>query len=208
MRRDRVDNASAYFARNAARWDEIRSLYVAEAAVEAAIMEAAAPAPYGRLIDLGTGAGRMLTLLGPQAGHAIGLALSQQMLNIARAEVGRAGLSRVELRHGDIYATGLPAASADRIVVHRVLHYLSDPGGAVSEAARLLSPGGRLMIIDFAPHGLEYLRQAHQHRRLGFTDEEIGRWMEAAGLDVQTPLALPPEGEEGLTVKLWRAQRS
>ena len=207
VRRDRVEDASAYFARNAARWDEIRSLYVSEAAVEAAIVQAAAPAPYGRLIDLGTGAGRMLTLLGPHAGHAIGLDLSQQMLNIARAEVGRAGLPRVELRHGDIYATGLPTASADRVVVHRVLHYLSDPGGAVAEAARLLAPGGRLLIIDFAPHGLEHLRQVHQHRRLGFADEEIGRWMEGAGLETQPALALPPEGEEGLTVKIWRAER-
>ena len=208
VRRDRVDGASAYFARNAAHWDEIRSLYVSEAAVEAAIVQAAAPAPYGRLIDLGTGAGRMLTLLGPDARHAIGLDLSQQMLNIARAEVARAGLARVELRHGDIYATGLPTASAERVVVHRVLHYLADPGGAVAEAARLLARDGRLLIIDFAPHGLEYLRQAHQHRRLGFADEEIGRWMEAAGLVVQPPLALPPEGEDGLTVKVWRAERA
>ena len=207
VRRDRVDGASAYFARNAPHWDEIRSLYVSEAAVEAAIVQAAAPAPYGRLIDLGTGAGRMLTLLGPDARHAIGLDLSQQMLNIARSEVGRAGLPGVELRHGDIYATGLPGASADRVVVHRVLHYLADPGGAVAEAARLLAPEGRLLIIDFAPHGLEYLRQAHQHRRLGFADEEIGRWMEAAGLAVQPPLALPPKGEDGLTVKVWRAER-
>lgn len=205
VRGERMREASAYFARNAARWDDIRSLYVSEAAVEAAIVQAAAPSPYGRLIDLGTGAGRMLTLLGPHAREAIGLDLSQQMLNIARAEVGRAALPRVELRHGDIYATGLAGASADRVVVHRVLHYLSDPGGAVAEAARLLAPGGRLLIIDFAPHGLEYLRQAHQHRRLGFTDEEIGRWMEGAGLALQPPLALPPEEDQGLTVKIWRA---
>ena len=207
VRESRGRDASAYFARNAARWDEIRSLYVSEAAVEAAILAAAGPGPYPRLLDLGTGAGRMLTLLGPQADHAIGLDLSQQMLNIARAEVARTGLSRVELRHGDIYATGLPPASADLVVVHRVLHYLVDPVGAVAEAARLLSPGGRLLIIDFAPHGLEYLRQAHQHRRLGFADEEIRRWMEGAGLAVRSPLALPPEGEEGLTVKVWRAER-
>ncbi len=208
VREVRGRDASSYFARNAARWDEIRSLYVSEAAVEAAILSAAGPGPYDRLIDLGTGAGRMLTLLGPQARHAIGLDLSQQMLNIARVEVGRAGLTGVELRHGDIYATGLAGASAERVVMHRVLHYLADPGGAVAEAARLLTAGGRLLIIDFAPHGLEYLRQAHQHRRLGFSDEEIGRWMEAAGLQREPPAALPPEGEEGLTVKLWGARRN
>ena len=207
VRRDRADAASAYFARNAAHWDEIRSLYVSEAAVEAAILEAAGPGPYPRLIDLGTGAGRMLTLLGPRSRHAIGLDLSHQMLNIARSEVARAGLVGVELRHGDIYTTGLPAASAERVVVHRVLHYLADPGGAVAEAARLLGPGGRLLIVDFAPHGLEHLRQAHQHRRLGFSDAEIGRWMEEADLRPLAPVALPPEGEEELTVKIWRAER-
>jgi ubiquinone/menaquinone biosynthesis C-methylase UbiE/DNA-binding transcriptional ArsR family regulator len=208
VRQARMDEASAYFARNAAHWDEIRSLYVSEAAVEAAILDAAGEGPYPRLIDLGTGAGRMLTLLGPRAEHAIGLDLSQQMLNIARAEVGRTGLSRVELRHGDIYATGLPARSAERVVIHRVLHYLADPGGAIAEAARLLGPGGRLLIVDFAPHGLEYLRQAHQHRRLGFSDEEIERWVEGSGLAFQPPQALSPEGEEGLTVKIWTAERT
>ncbi len=208
VRRERVREASAYFARNAARWDEIRSLYVSEAAVEAAVVQAAGSEAPRRLIDLGTGAGRMLTLLGPRAGHAIGLDLSQQMLNIARAEVGRAGIeARVELRHGDINATGLPSASAELVVVHWVLHYLTDPGGAVAEASRLLAPGGRLLIVDFAPHGLEYLRQAHQHRRLGFSDEEISRWVEQAGLAPDPPLALAPAGADGLTVKVWRAER-
>ena len=208
VRRDRRDEAGAYFARNAARWDEIRSLHVPEAAVEDAILTAAGDGPFPRLIDLGTGAGRMLTLLGPRAGHAIGLDLSQQMLNIARAHVAEAGGSRsVELRHGDIYATGLPSASAELVVVHWVLHYLVEPGRAVAEAARLLTPGGRLLIVDFAPHGLEYLRQAHQHRRLGFSDEEITRWEDQAGLVAEAPLALTPDGDEGLTVKVWRAER-
>ena len=204
----RQAEAAAYFARNAARWDEIRSLYVAEAAVEAAILEAAGPGPYRRLIDLGTGAGRMLTLLGPRAEHAVGLDLSQQMLNIARVETAKADLgARVELRHGDIHATGLAAGSADRVVIHRVLHYLADPAGAIAEAARLLSLGGRLLVVDFAPHALENLRQVHQHRRLGFADEEMARWMESAGLATGEVSTLPPATTEGLTVKVWTAQQ-
>jgi ubiquinone/menaquinone biosynthesis C-methylase UbiE/DNA-binding MarR family transcriptional regulator len=208
VRRTRVEEASAYFARNAAHWDEIRSLHVPEAAVEAAILQASGPGPYRRLIDLGTGAGRMLTLLGARAEQAIGLDLSQQMLNIARAQVVEADVApRVELRHGDIYATGLPSASAERVVVHWVLHYLVEPGRAVAEAARLLAPGGKLLIVDFAPHGLEYLRQVHQHRRLGFSDEEIARWLEGAGLSPRPSITLPPEGDQGLTVKIWSAER-
>jgi ArsR family transcriptional regulator len=158
------------------------------------------------VVDLGTGSGRMLTLLGQKAKCAIGLDLSQQMLNIARANVSRAGLERVELRHGDIFSTRLPSGSADLVLVHQVLHYLSDPGAAVAEAARLVGAGGRLLIVDFAPHDLEFLRTEHRHRRLGFSDEEIGRWLEEAGLRIAGSTALKP-AEQGLTVKIWTGER-
>jgi ArsR family transcriptional regulator len=208
VRQGRQHEAAAYFARNAPRWDEIRSLYVDEAEVEAAILNAAGRDRVERLIDLGTGAGRMLTLLGPLADKAVGIDLSQQMLNIARRQVTEAGLSGCELRHGDIFSTGLMGGSADLVVIHRVLHYLNEPGAALAEAARLLAPGGRLLIVDFAPHDLEYLRQAHQHRRLGFSDEEIGRWLETAGLGDLSATALPPASKEGLTVKIWTARKA
>jgi ArsR family transcriptional regulator len=208
VRQERAEEAAAYFARNAARWDELRSLYVRESEVEAAILAAAGPGPYRRLVDLGTGAGRMLTLLGPRAEAAIGLDLSQQMLNIARGHAAEAGLDRCELRHGDIFATRLPDASADLVVVHQVLHYLSDPAAAVAEAGRLVAPGGQLLVVDFAPHQLEFLRQAHQHRRLGFSDEEIRRWSAAADLKLGAPTTLPAHDAKGLTVKIWTAERA
>lgn len=208
VRGERSSDAQSYFERNAARWDQIRSLYVSEANVEAAILAAAGAGPFERMIDLGTGAGRMLALLGPKARDAIGLDLSQQMLNVARLHVTEAGLQRVELRHGDIFATRLPDRSADLVVVHQVLHYLSDPASAVIEAGRLVAPGGRLLIIDFAPHALEFLREAHQHRRLGFSDDEMGRWMAETGLLAPDLTTLPSASSEGLTVKIWVAKRS
>ena len=204
---ERGAEAAAYFARNAARWDEIRSLYVAEAEVEAEIRKAVGEGPLGLMVDLGAGTGRMLTLLAGQASRAVGLDLSQQMLNIARVNVGEAGLPACELRHGDIFDTGLPDHCADLVTVHQVLHYLGDPASAVAEAARLVASSGRLLIVDFAPHALEYLREQHQHRRLGFSDEEIGRWVDAAGLELETAAALPPVSEAGLTVKIWTARR-
>ena len=207
VRAERSSDAQSYFERNAARWGELRSLYVAEADVESAILAAAGVGPFERMIDLGTGAGRMLALLGPRAGEAIGLDLSQQMLNVARLHVTEAGLQGVELRHGDIFATRLPDGNADLVVVHQVLHYLADPAAAVAEAARLVAPGGRLLIVDFAPHALEYLREAHQHRRLGFSDEEISRWMSGAGLIAPTVTTLPSVAAQGLTVKIWAAPR-
>lgn len=207
VRATRSASAAAYFARNAAQWDQIRSLYVAEAAVESAILKAAGAGPFRQLVDLGSGTGRMLTLLGPHARSAIGLDLSQQMLNIARTHVADAGLGECELRHGDIFATRLPDGLADLVVVHQVLHYLNDPAAAVKEAARLVSAGGRLLIVDFAPHKLEFLREQHQHRRLGFLDEEIERWVHGAGLSRLRATALPPAVQPGLTVKIWTAER-
>ena len=204
---ERAAQAADYFSRNAERWDEIRSLYTAEADVEAAILAAAGDGPFDRLVDLGAGTGRMLTLLGARARRSSGLDLSRQMLNIARGAVSAAGLTACELRHGDIFDTGLADGSADLVVVHQVLHYLGEPAAAAAEAARLVAAGGKLIIVDFAPHGLEFLRTEHRHRRLGFTDEEIGRWLAAAGLGEVRATTLPPPAGAGLTVKVWSAQR-
>ncbi|MEI7932372.1 MAG: metalloregulator ArsR/SmtB family transcription factor [Alphaproteobacteria bacterium] len=208
VRGARKEAAAAYFTQNAGRWDRIRSLYVAEGEVEAAILQAAGEGPFDKVVDLGSGTGRMLTLLGPRSKAAVGLDLSQQMLNIARSNVAQAGLASCELRHGDIFATDLPARSADLVVVHQVLHYLADPPAAVAEAARLVAGGGRLLIVDFAPHKLEFLREQHQHRRLGFTDAEMERWLSSAGLSKIKVTALPPASQPGLTVKIWSAERA
>lgn len=205
---ERSSAAQAYFAENAAQWDQIRSLYVADADVEAQVLAVVGAGRVSRLVDLGAGTGRMLTLLGPQADQALGLDLSQQMLNIARRNTSEAGLTHVELRHGDIFDTRLPEGGADLVVVHQVLHYLGDPAAAVREAGRIVAPGGKLIIVDFAPHRHEFLREAHQHRRLGFSDEEMGRWLAEADLPHVSLQALPPVRDDGLTVKIWAAQRA
>ncbi|WP_312812730.1 metalloregulator ArsR/SmtB family transcription factor [Brevundimonas sp. BH3] len=207
VRSERAADAARYFEQVAPQWDQMRSLYVCETDVEKAVEQAAGSGPFNRVVDLGTGSGRMLTLLGKKAKMSVGLDLSQNMLNIARANVTKAGLDKVELRHGDIFSTRLPAESADLVIVHQVLHYLNDPVAAVSEAARLVAPGGRLLIVDFAPHNFEQLREEHQHRRLGFADEEIAGWLEQSGLQAAAPIILPPD-REGLTVHIWTGNRA
>lgn len=201
VRADRASAASAYFAAHADHWDAIRSLHVAESAVEGAMRDMLG-AELGRLVDLGTGTGRMLELFAPAARHAIGVDRSPEMLRLARAKLD--GQARVELRQGDVTALPLDDASADCVIVHQVLHYLPAPDTAIAEAARLLAPGGRLLIVDFASHDREELRETDAHARLGFSDAQIGRWFARAGLDLVRTETL--SGGE-LAVKLWLGER-
>jgi ArsR family transcriptional regulator len=213
VRADRAAAAELYFASHAKDWDELRTLHIAESEVEAAVARAlevgaganAEGRPIGRLVDIGTGTGRMIALFGPAAGHALGIDRSPEMLRVARVKLAEAGLPGAELRQGDMYALPLPAGSADTVILHQVLHYAQQPAAAVAEAARLLAPAGRLLIVDFAPHDREDLRSRDAHARLGFADDLMLRYLESAGLDGRVVERL--EGGE-LTVTIWAGERS
>jgi ArsR family transcriptional regulator len=213
VRRERAERAATYFRENAARWDCIRGLYVGEAAVERAMLEAAgegALVDLGDLVDLGTGTGRLLEVFASRVCHGTGIDQSQEMLNVARANLDARGISNCHVRQGDLYDVPLPSACADVVTVHHVLHFLDDPAAALREAARLLRPGGRLLVVDFAPHGVEFLRGEYAHRRLGFADEEVTEWCEAAGLRGMSVRQLEAAGEQSgdiLTVSLWTARQ-
>jgi ubiquinone/menaquinone biosynthesis C-methylase UbiE len=208
VRAARATAAQAYFREHAAEWDRIRRLHAADAAVEAEIQAVLADRPFRSLLDLGTGTGRMLELLGPGLERGLGIDLSLDMLALARARLDRAGLRHCSVRHGDIYDLALPRDSFDVVIVHQVLHYLDDGARALREAARVLRPQGRLLVIDFAPHELEFLREEHAHRRLGFAEETVSQWLEQAGLDVINHRNVPPEaGSDGeIAVSLWLAR--
>jgi ubiquinone/menaquinone biosynthesis C-methylase UbiE len=204
IRAERAEAASRYFAAHAEVWDQIRSLHVAESEVEQAIGRALSERPLGRLVDIGTGTGRMLELFGPLASQATGIDRSSEMLRLARVKLEAAGIA-ASLRQGDMYALPLDDCSADTIIVHQVLHYAHSPATAISEAARVLAPGGQLLIVDFAAHEREELRTSDAHIRLGFDDETMLAWLGAAGLEADHVEHL--EGGE-LTVTIWRGAKA
>jgi ArsR family transcriptional regulator len=200
----RAAAAAEYFRANAERWNEIRSLYVPEADVEKALLDLLADEEIHDLLDIGTGTGRILEIFGPRVERGIGVDLSHEMLAIARSNLERAEFRHCQVRQGDMYSLALPNASVDAVTIHQVLHFADDPAAVIAEAARVLRSNGRLVIVDFAPHELEFLRTEHAHRRLGFRDEEVAGWCRAASLQVDEPVRL--EGDP-LTITMWSARR-
>jgi ArsR family transcriptional regulator len=204
VRADRAAAAAAWFEDHAGEWDAIRSLHVAEEEVEAAIAGVIGDAGVGRLLDIGTGTGRMLELFGARADQAMGIDRSSEMLRLARAKLAGAGQNHAELRQADLYALPVEDGAIDLAILHHVLHFAQSPEAAIIEAARVLAAGGRLLIADFAKHEREELRAREGHLRLGFDDEQLFGWFAAADL---APVRVETlEGGE-LTVKLWLGRK-
>jgi ArsR family transcriptional regulator len=201
VRQDRAEAARRYFEAHAATWENIRALHAADEEIERAIDGMLSDRPLGALLDIGTGTGRMLELFAPRAISAIGIDRSSEMLRLARVKLEEAGICGASLRQGDMYALPLGDQSADSIILHQVLHYAQQPGAAIAEAARVLTPGGRLLVIDFAQHDRSELKGQDAHLRLGFADDAIRGWFAAAGLELDRTERL---GGGELTVIIWR----
>jgi ArsR family transcriptional regulator len=204
IRRAREKAAADYFQQNAAEWDRVRSLQVDEAEVERGLLELVPDRVVEDLLDIGTGTGRILEILGGRVRRAVGIDLSHEMLTVARSKLERARLRNCLVRHGDMYRLPVQSGSFDAVTVHQVLHYAEEPSAVIAEAARVLRPKGRLIVVDFAKHELDYLRDEHAHRWLGFRNDEVTGWCRKAGLETQPPVFLPGDP---LTVCIWAASR-
>jgi ubiquinone/menaquinone biosynthesis C-methylase UbiE len=207
VRTERRAAVAAWFDDHAREWDAERSLHSREAGVEAAILAALATRPVGDLVDVGTGTGRMIEVLGPRARSATGIDRSPEMLRVARSRLEAAGITGMRVQRGDMYSLPLADAAADTVVLHQVLHYADDPAAVLAEAARVLRAAGRLLVIDLMPHDREELRDERRHQRLGFADAAVLDWMAAAGLVGQVAAQLPGEVAGQLGVTLWLGEK-
>ncbi|MEZ5680490.1 MAG: metalloregulator ArsR/SmtB family transcription factor [Erythrobacter sp.] len=204
IRNHREAEAQAYFSRHADDWDELRRLHSSDEAIEDALASALGDGPLGRLLDIGTGTGRMAELLAERTEHIVALDKSLAMLRVARAKLQHLPADRVELVQGDFASLPFGAASFDTVLFHQVLHFAQSPDAVLLEAARVTRPGGRIAIVDFAAHQREELRERHAHARLGFEDQQMESLLSGAGFASSPSLALE-DGE--LVVKIWIAER-
>lgn len=213
VRTARAESADSYFKRVADAWDEIRALHYPNESIEAAILEAAGKGPFERLVDIGTGTGRVLSLLSSRVQRAEGIDQSHEMLTIARANLNRAGVENANVRKGDAAALPLEDGVADLVVIHQVLHYVDNPDRVIAEAARILRPEGRLIVVDFAPHDLEFLRIDHAHRHLGLCPNALEDWTRTSGLSLLNRRQFDPPGDlsdelkDGLSVQILTAEK-
>lgn len=208
IRGARTQTAAAYFSEMADTWDTVRGLHYPNEAIERAMLEMAGKGPFKRVVDIGTGTGRMLSLFADNANRLDGIDLSHRMLTVARANLDRDGVTHAHVRQGDAGALPYETGSADLIIIHQVLHFIDEPDRILAEAARILMPGGKLLVADFAPHTLEFLRDKHGHRRLGVRRDAMMDWCQKAGLKITCSRAFEPPEElaEGLGVLLWSGQ--
>jgi ArsR family transcriptional regulator len=196
--------AAAFFKRNAVDWDRIRALHIDQARVDEVLLGLFEHDEVQDILDVGTGTGHVLELLGARVESGTGVDLSRDMLNVARANLFQAGLRNCHVRQADMLQLPFTADRFDAVVAHMVLHYAERPAVAIAEATRVLRPGGRLVVVDFAPHERRELREEHAHRWLGFSDDKIHSYFAEAGLVGQAPRHL--DGGE-ITVAVWQGVR-
>ncbi len=201
----RAKKAQDYFHTVAESWDSIRSLYVSQQQVEEKLLTIIGDQPVRELLDIGTGTGRILEILAPHVARGEGIDLSKGMLAVARSNIESSGLTNIHVRKGNMYNLPVEDSSVDLVVVHMVLHYSDDPQEAIREAARVMRPKGRVIVIDFAAHSEEKLRSEFNHHRLGYSDSEIRQCFKTAGLTASTKIEQLVG--EPLTVKFWQARR-
>lgn len=179
-----------YVEEEAPEWRRLHELHGDEAAFAQAVVNEMTQEPIGELLDVATGTGRMLSILGPHCTRGTGIDLSRKMVNVARARLQTQGLSHCTVRQDDMYQMRFAADSFDTVTIDQVLYLADQPEAVVTEAARVLAPGGRLMIVAFTGDRADDLQP------LGIAPASIDAWCRSAGLTPENHVELPGQSAD------------
>ncbi len=138
----------------------------------------------GKVLDIASGDGVLAELLAPYADEYICLDVSARVVAAASERLRR--FEQVQVQEGDMHALPFENGHFDLVVLMHALTYAAKPAVAVAEAARVLRPGGRLLLSSLARHEHSGVVQTYSHVNLGFSDKELRKFAEKAGLDIQT----------------------
>jgi ubiquinone/menaquinone biosynthesis C-methylase UbiE/DNA-binding transcriptional ArsR family regulator len=187
----RSETSQQFFASAAGQWDRLRAdLFGADFALGALVGLVPDTWVIG---DLGCGTGATAVSLAPYVARVIGVDASAEMLAAAASRLSR--FENVELRRGTLEALPLDDGSLDAALMMLVLHHLPAPGEALAEAARVIKPGGRVLIVDMLPHEHEAYRRQMGHVWLGFAEDHLRRLLTNAGFVQITVRGMPPAAE-------------
>lgn len=185
---ERRSRSQEFFSSAAGQWDRVRRELFGDRA-ELIPLLALLPREW-TVGDLGCGTGRMAEALAPFVSKLVAVDDSPAMLEAAKERLAR--FDHVEVRRGRLEALPVEDGALDVALVSLVLHHLPEPAKAVAEAARVLKPGGRLLIVDMLPHDREEYRQEMGHVWLGFSEERLAGWLQDAGFGELQFAPLPP----------------
>jgi ArsR family transcriptional regulator len=136
-----------------------------------------------RVADLGCGEGYLTIEAAQWASHVTAVDRSDEALRAARALAARRGVANITWRKGDLERLPLDDASHDVVMLSQALHHAERPQKAIAEAARVVAPGGTLLVLDLRSHDQAWVRDQLADRWLGFDDDQLRRWLEETGLE-------------------------
>lgn len=175
--------SQSYFRKNFADWDKLRRTLINEDDVDRALKQQFMASDAETLLDIGTGTGHVLRLLGRDIENGVGIDTSRDMLLAARAAMHHERLPHCQVRQADMRKLPFGDHSFDALSLHLVLHFAENPGDVIKECGRVASPGGAIFIVDFAEHTRRELTRLHGHRWPGFGEQSMRTWLNDAGFE-------------------------
>jgi ArsR family transcriptional regulator len=169
----------SFFGKHAPQWDQLRAQWFGDTFHFEGLL--ALLNPDWTVADIGAGTGAMLPVLAPHVREVIAIDPSPAMLKGAKARVRELSLANIDIRQGTAESLPIDNASVDVALLSLVLAYTPDPAAVLRDVRRILKPGGIVLIIDLQPHAIDLFREKLNHHWMGFSQDQLFAWLEAAG---------------------------